>query len=103
MMLERISFALVNNRARYNFFVHEDGTIASTAKLNELHEARVGLMKDVDFPTEEQYEAIQLLACYAVGVNPTVTIVFEEATAPFMAKWPPGDPIHAFAEIIEGT
>jgi hypothetical protein len=102
-MLERISFQLANNRARYTHFIHSDGTIASLAKLQELHEARVGVMVEADFPTEAQYEAIELLACYATGENPSIIATFEEATAPFAARFPPGHIMNTYLEMTEGV
>lgn len=100
-MLERISFALVNNRGRYTHFIHLDGTIACLKPLEALHEARVGVMVDSDFPNEAQYDAIELLAAYAIGENPAVFMQFEEATAPFAARFRAGDPINAFLQIID--
>ncbi len=98
-MLERISFQLANNRGKYSHFIHKDGTIAALKKLDELHEARVGVLVEIDFPTEAQYEAIDLLASYAVGENPNVIAHFEEATAPFGARFPQGHILNTFLEM----
>lgn len=94
-MLERISFQLANNRGRYSHFIHKDGTLASLYPLEVLHEARVGIMCEKEFPEEAQYEAMDELAGLAVGVNPHVIVTFDEGTSPFPARYPADHPANA--------
>ena len=91
-MLERISFQLANNRGRYSHFVHLDGSVASLYPLETLHEARVGIMCEKEFPEEAQYDVIEELAGLAVGVNPHVIVTFDEGTSPFPARFPADHP-----------
>jgi hypothetical protein len=94
-MLERISFQLANNRGRYTHFIHNDGTVASLYPLEDLHEARVALMSEKEFPSEAQYDAAEELASYAVGINPHIIVTFDEGTSPFPARYPPDHPANA--------
>jgi hypothetical protein len=91
-MLERISFQLANNRGRYTHFIHLGGTVASLYPLEALHEARVGIICDKEFPDEAQYHAMHELAGLAVGVSPLVIMTFDEGTAPFPAVFSKGPP-----------
>jgi hypothetical protein len=92
IMLERISFQLANNRGRYTHFVEVGGTVASLYPLEALHEARVGIVCEKEFPDEAQYDAIDDLASLAAGVNPRVIVTFDECTSPFPARFPPDHP-----------
>jgi hypothetical protein len=91
-MLERISFELANNRARYTHFIHLDGTIASLSPLEAVCIAKVGVMTEDSFPNELQYDAIEQLAQLAVGINPGLVMEFGEATVPFPARFPADHP-----------
>ncbi len=82
-MLARISLQLANNRGRYSHFIHKEGTIAALKKLEELHEARVGVLVEVDYPTEAQYEAIDLLAPYV----PQSSLCFRDSKKRISRAW----------------
>ena len=56
-MLERIAFELANNRTKYTHFIDYGGGIACLCELEQLCSARVGVMCDIDFPTEDQYRS----------------------------------------------
>jgi len=95
IMLERISFQLANNRGRYTHFVEAGGAVASLYPLEALHEARVGIVCEKEFPDEAQYDAIDELASLAAGVNPRVIVTFDECTSPFPARFPADHPFNA--------
>jgi hypothetical protein len=98
-MLERISFQLANNRARYTHFIHGTGDIACLKELSQLCEARVGLLVESGFPSEAQYAAVRLLARYAVGENPRVVMTFDDSTAPFRPSFPPDHVAEEYADV----
>lgn len=93
-MLERISFQLANDRGRYSHFIHPGGTVASLYPLEALHEARVGIVCEKEFPDEAQYDAIDELTNLAAGVNPKVIVTFDECTSPFPARFPADHPLN---------
>lgn len=86
-MLEKVTFRIVRpgDNRRYTHFITDDGKVEALYKLNTLHEAVVGVIKDFDFPNEAQTEQIRYMAGQATCLNPTVTLKFEEGTSPFEA------------------
>jgi len=82
-MLERIAFELANNRTKYTHFIDYGGGIACLGELEQLCSARVAVMCNSDFPTEDQYRSIRFLAGLALGVNPHVIVTFDTDCAPF--------------------
>ncbi len=92
-ILSKISFALVNDRARYTHFIEQDGRVVTMYDLNRVPEARVGIVCPADFPTDEQRYSIIRLAQFATGINPAAVIEFGEGTSPFPPMVPAEHPL----------
>lgn len=92
-ILSRISFTLVNDRARYTHFIEKDGRLVAMYDLNRVPEARVGVVCEVDFPTDEQRLTIVQMAQLATGINPAVVIECGEGTSPFPPMVPAEHPL----------
>jgi len=81
-MLSKISFALVNDRARYSHF-KRDGLMEAVADIQDLEEAFVGAHADDGPPNEAQLSSVLLLAEIATTKNPNVQLFFAPGTSPF--------------------
>lgn len=91
-ILSKISFALVNDRARYTHFIESDGRLIAMYDLNRIREARVGVAGDPG-RTDEQRLTIVHLAQLATDINPVVAVEFGEGTSPFPPLEPTNHPL----------
>jgi hypothetical protein len=96
-MLQKISFALVNDRARYTHFIEQDGSIIALCPIEIIPEVRVGVVCPQDFPSDEQRLSIVHLAQLATGYDPTVSIEFGQGTSPFPPIVPSNHPLAEMA------
>jgi hypothetical protein len=85
MNLHRISFALARagDRTFFTHFIEANGDVAALYKLETLTEARIGVIRDRDFPTADQMTQVIVMSRQAVYLNPLVALEYGEGTAPF--------------------
>lgn len=82
--MDRISFELASNRARYSHMIEEDGTCVEIDSIDTIRDARVGIFAKE--PSDTVLSRAFSIAHMATAHNPMVEITFGPGCSPFFAS-----------------